>query len=54
MTDRELNEMIDWCRNKLVNEKKNLYGLTGKRMEGYEKAIKSVMSYLHSKKSGEE
>ncbi len=48
MTDRELNEMIDWCRNKLANEKK--YGLTGKRMEGYEQAMKAVMSYLHSKK----
>ena len=54
MTDRELNEMIDWCRNKLANEKKNPYGLTGKRMEGYEQAMKSVMSYLHSKKGGAE
>ena len=50
MADRELNEMIDWCRRKLANEKKNHFGLSGKRMEGYEQAMKSVMSYLHSKK----
>lgn len=53
MTDRELNEMIDWCRKKLENEKKNPFGLSGKRMEGYEQAFKSIMSYLHSKKGGE-
>ena len=52
MTDKELNEMIDWCRNKLAIEKKNPYGLTGKRLEGYEQAIKVFMSYLHSKKRG--
>lgn len=46
MTDRELNEIIYWCK-KLDNEKKNPYGLTGKRMEGYEQAMKAVMSYLH-------
>lgn len=54
MTVEELNEMIDWCRNKLANEKKNPCGLSGKRLEGYEQAIKSVMSYLHSKKEGAE
>ena len=54
MSDKELNEMINWCRTKLVNEKKNPYGLTGKRMEGYEQAMKAVMSYLHSMKGGEE
>lgn len=54
MSDKELNEMIDWCRKKLANEKKNPYGLTGKRMEGYEQAMKNVMSYLHSKKGGDE
>ena len=54
MTDRELNEIIDWCRKKLANEKRNPCGLTGKRMEGYEQAMKVVMSYLHSRKGGEE
>lgn len=44
------NETIDWCRQKLTQEKKNPFGLTGKRLEGYEQAILSVMSYLHSKK----
>lgn len=54
MTDRELNEIIYWCRKKLDNEKRNPYGLTGKRMEGYEQAMKAVMSYLHSRKGGEQ
>ena len=53
MTDKELTEMIDWCRNKVVNEKKNPYGLSGKRLEGYEQAMLCVMSYLHSKKKVE-
>ena len=54
MSNKELNEMINWCRTKLANEKKNPYGLTGKRMEEYEQAIKAVMSYLHSMKDGEQ
>ena len=54
MTDRELNEIIDWCRKKLANEKRNPCGLTGKRIEGYEQAMKVVMSYLHSMKGGEQ
>ena len=53
MTDRELDEIIDWCRKKLANEKRNPCGLTGKRIEGYEQAMKVVMSYLHSRKGGE-
>lgn len=52
MRDRDLDEIIDWCRKKPINEKKNPYGLTGKRMEGYEQAMKIVMSYLHSRKEG--
>lgn len=50
MKVKEIDEMIDWCRKKLSDEKKNPFGLTGKRLEGYEQAMKSVMSYLHSKK----
>ena len=50
MTDRELDEIIDWCRKKLVDKKKNLYSLNSKRMEGYEQAVEAVMSYLHSRK----
>lgn len=53
MTNAELNEMIDWCRKKLANERSNPFGLNGKRLEGYDQAMKSVMSYLHSKKEGE-
>lgn len=50
MTDNELDYIIDWCRTKLANEKKNPYGLNGKRLEGYEQAMLTVMSYLHSRK----
>ena len=50
MNNRELDNIIDWCRQKLAQEKKNPFGLTGKRLEGYEQAMLSVMSYLHSKK----
>ena len=32
MTDRELNEIIDWCRKKISNLP---YDYTGKRKEGY-------------------
>ena len=55
MTDRELNEMIDWCKKKLTNEKKKPVGfrLNSKALDGYEQAIKAVMSYLHSKKGGD-
>lgn len=48
MSNEELNEMIEWCRKKLAN--KHQTGLSGKRLEGYETAMKAVMSYLHSKK----
>ena len=54
MSDKELDEIIDWCRKKLANEKSNPWGLTGKRMEGYEQAMKVVMSYLHSRKGSAE
>lgn len=51
MTDKELNEIIDWCRKKLENKP---YSLTGKRREGYKEAMLQVMSYLHSKKGVQE
>lgn len=52
MSDKELNELIGWCRTKLANEKKKPFGcrLNSKALDGYEQAIKAVMSYLHSKK----
>lgn len=50
MTNRELDAMIDWCRQKMIKEKSKPYGLTGKRREGYEEAILAVMSHLHSLK----
>lgn len=51
MSDKELNEMIDWCRKKISNLP---YNYSGKRKEGYKDAMLQVMSYLHSKKGGEE
>lgn len=51
MSDKELNEMIDWCRKKISNLS---YNYTGKRKEGYKDAMLQVMSYLHSKKGGEQ
>ena len=51
VTDKELNEMIDWCRKKISNLP---YNYTGKRKEGYKDAMLQVMSYLHSKKGSEE
>lgn len=50
MSNAELNEMIEWCRKKLHNERSNPYGLHGKELGGYDKAMKAVMSYLHSLK----
>lgn len=50
MTNEELNQMIEWCRKKIEEEKSKPYGLSGKRLEGYETAMKGVMSYLHSLK----
>lgn len=52
MTDKELDEMIDWCRKKMKKENRPI-NLTGKRLEGYKEAMLQVMSYLHSKKGGE-
>lgn len=52
MTNKELDEMIDWCRKKMSTSKSNPFGLTGNRLEGYEMAFKVFMSYLHSKKEG--
>ena len=51
VSDKELNEMIDWCRKKISNLP---YNYSGKRKEGYKDAMLQVMSYLHSKKGGEE
>lgn len=52
MNNQELDEMINWCRNKIKEEKHKVYGfrLTSKELEGYKTAMLQVMSYLHSKK----
>ena len=50
MNDKEIDEIIAWIRQKIKKEKSNPFNLSSKRMEGYEKAMHSVMSYLHSKK----
>ena len=48
MTDKELNEMIEWCKKKMLSLP---FNYTGKRKEGYKEAMLQVMSYLHSKKA---
>lgn len=52
MTNQELDNMINWCKNKIKTEKNKPFGsrLTGKRFEGYEEAMHQIMSYLHLKK----
>ena len=51
MTVKEIDEMIDWCRKKIKQQKQ--FRLTGKRYEGYKEAMLCTMSYLHNKKRGE-
>ena len=46
----EYDKIIGWCRKRLATEKAKPFGLTGKRLEGYEEAMLSVMSYLHCEK----
>jgi hypothetical protein len=48
--NKTLDELIDWCKWKLKREQDDPYGLSDKRLEGYEQAMKSTMSYLHYKK----
>lgn len=51
MDNTELyDDLIIWCRIKLDIEKMNPFGLSGKRLEGYERAMHAVMSHLHSLK----
>lgn len=50
MSNAELNEMIEWCRKKINQEKSRPYGMRQKELYGYTTAMKAVMSYLHSLK----
>jgi len=50
MTNVELNQLIDWCRQKVERENAKPCGLSGKRLEGYREAMLATMSYLHSLK----
>ena len=50
MSNAELNEMIEWCRKKILQEKTRPYGMRSKELYGYTTAMKAVMSYLHSLK----
>lgn len=51
MTTEDLNDMLKWCKMKL-NRANSDWDIcsSDKRLEGYEMAMKSVMSYLHTKK----
>ena len=48
--NKTLDELIDWCKWKLKREMADPFGLYGRKLDGYEIAMKAVMSYLHSKK----
>lgn len=50
MSNAELNEMIEWCRKKINQERTRPYGMRAKELYGYTTAMKAVMSYLHSLK----
>lgn len=53
MTNKEIDEMLDWCKKKMKQANSDWEICSSyKRLEGYEKAMLSVMSYLHSKKKG--
>lgn len=49
MSIEELDMIIDWCRKKIADEKWTRR-LNSKTLDGYEIAMKAVMSYLHSLK----
>ena len=48
-TADKYDEAIAWCKKKIETAKKHQI-VTGKRFEGYEMAMLSVMSYLHCEK----
>jgi hypothetical protein len=50
MSNAELNEMIEWCRKKINQERSRPYGMRRNELVGYTTAMKAVMSYLHSLK----
>lgn len=52
MDNKKLDELIDWCRQKIANIKKECRRgcLSFNYMSGYEDAMKVVMSKLHGEK----
>lgn len=53
MTNAELNEMIEWCRKKIQQERTPPRHLNAKELDGYTTAMKAVMSYLHKLKEAD-
>lgn len=49
MSNDQLDMIIDWCREKIVCTKR-MHRMNSKTFDGYETAMKAVMSYLHSLK----
>lgn len=47
MSNAELNEMIEWCRKKIQQERSLPRTMNAKELDGYTTAMKAVMSYLH-------
>ena len=44
MNNAELDKRIEWCRKKLREERDKPYGFGGKKLEGYDTAMKAVRS----------
>lgn len=51
MTNAEIDMIIDWCRKK-IEFARNDWNISSSanRIDGYEKAMHAVMSYMHSMK----
>lgn len=52
MCNDELDIIINWCREKIADEKWK-HRLNDKALDGYDIAMKAVMSYLHGLKKEE-
>lgn len=52
MCNDELDMIIDWCREKIADEKLE-HRLNDKELDGYDIAMKAVMSYLQGLKEEE-
>lgn len=50
MNIKELDELIEWCKKKIILEKKRYPTANSRYLEGYKAAMLVVMSRLHCEK----